>query len=657
MGAAELGTSERLWWRRPDDAIDQVDEIAHQKLHACITYIQRTQDRKREWLLYGAMYGGANPPAAGGSVVDAYIRSAPGERGTIGLNVSRNVVDAVTSRVFAKSKPRLTYATEGGGPEKQENAKKLELGVEGAFYNAGAYGKFTLGGRDGCIYGTGSTCIDADHVHKKVRVERWRPWEYIVDDGEVLYGTQRSFYGVRYHDKFAMAWAIKEGKFCRELLDIAEGDRDFIAGKVGTLSGMKDEDAEFGYQQVGYRIRVEYGWRLPSGPGAKDGRRVIGVENCTILDEEWEPTHWDRPVPFCHYKWSEPPEGFYGQGLVELGQTIAAEINKLVRQIQNGHHLITGHWLVETGSKVVVQHINNDLSRIMKYTGGNPPRYEPPTIISPEVYQHLWNLVQKYYEIAGINQQAAQAQKPQGVNSGEAQRVYADQQTETLLDKGQRFEDYVRLGGQLVTDAAKELSEEGAYEVRALADDGFETIDWKKLDDPDGYELRVAPTSQLPGTPSGKIDLANDLAKLPGADFDGADILEIVGMPDMLQKTRMKQASRLWVEKVCGQMLVDGIPFEPDPMMNLEEAIVIARDMYCNAAKKGTPDEKLNLLRQFEATAIKMKTPPPAPATQGAAAQVTPTLGPAAASAMQNGVAPPGAPAPAPPPTPQPAAA
>ena len=654
-GSSMLGGRERAWWIREDP--DQEDPLAYEKLNAVVNFIDRTQDRKRTWALFGAMYGGGVPPSGGN--VDETIRSTPSTRSSMGLNVSRNVVDAVISRVFAKANPHLSYVTEGGDYEKQDNANKLELGVEGIFYKTGARKTFILGGRDGCVYGTGVTNVWADRLFKKIRIDRWRTWEYITDDSETLYeanGKQKTFFTKRYEDKYELAYRVAQGTYVtkREQQLVDEDSWAEKARHIERLSGVKADDAVFGFQQVAFRIPVTHGYRLPSGPDADDGRHVIGVQGKTILDVPWTPVDWEHPVPFAFWKWSEPIEGFYGQGIIEIGAPIQAEINKLVRQIQNGHHLITGQWLIEKGSKVVLSHINNDLSRLLAYTG-TAPQYIVPGIIAPEVYQHLWNLVQKYYELSGINQQAAQAQKPAGLDSGEAQRVYADQQTETLLDKGQRFGyDYVRVAGHLATLAAKELAEDGAYEVRAMADDGFETIDWGELDEPDGFELVVKETSSLPLDPAAKIELANELMKLPGADFDGGDVLEMIGMPDILQKTRQKQSSRRWVEKVIGQMLKAGIPYEPDPMMNLVEAQIIARQMYCLAQKNGTVrDEWLELVRDFELKCTAMLAPPPM--LPAAPVNAAAGLGPAALQAAATGNLPgAGGPPPAAPPAPPP---
>jgi hypothetical protein len=54
-------------------------------------------------------------------------------------------------------------------------------------------------------------------------------------------------------------------------------------------------------------------------------------------------------------RWSEALVGFFGVGLVEELLGIQREINKLLQQIQRGHHLIAGHYLVENGSKVNTQ--------------------------------------------------------------------------------------------------------------------------------------------------------------------------------------------------------------------------------------------------------------------------------------------------------------
>jgi hypothetical protein len=333
---------------------------------------------------------------------------------------------------------------------------------------------------------------------------------------------------------------------------------------------------------------------------------------------------------------------------VERGSGIQAEINKLVRDIQNGHHLIKGHYLVEQGSKVVKAHINNDLASILTYTG-TPPQYQAPSIIPPEVYQHLWALVQKYYELAGVNQQAASAQRPVGLDSGEAQRVYADQQTETLLEKGKRFEAAVEEDGMLIAKAAKCLSKHGVYEVRTQADDGFESINWKKLDDPDDFVMYVETTSALPGTLPGKLSTAQDLMQI--GQFSPQDVLEMVGMPDLLQIQKRKEASRKLVEKMVGMMLRGEGSYTPHPYLNLPEAIEIATEMRNVAELKEVDDDRLRLVQDFIDEAKRLMKPPAPPMPPpGAAPGASPPGGIPGALPMPTAGGPPAPGAPMPPP-------
>jgi hypothetical protein len=607
-----ISLQDREWWVRPESMVEEEDPIAHEKLKAVMSHLLRDQGyRKRAHVLHAAMYGNNN-------IIQYDSRTRPGTGSNLSLNVSRNMVDAVTSRIAAKSRPKLSYVTEGGDYEKQHNALQLERGVEGLFYTEKYYAKSVNVFRDACAMGTGFIRIEPNYDDRCVSFGRWKPWEVILDDGEALYQGDgaakefddwKSFYTVRYYDRASLAYKFREEP---------DKQRDILQ-----LDDTYDDDVEFGRQSAAVRVLAYEAWHKPSGREATNGRHVMGVKNGTLVDKLWDPRK--VPHPFASFLWSDPIAGtYYGQGLIELLMGMQTEVNKLVREIQNGHHLICGHWLVERGSKVVLAHINNDLSRILQYTGQVAPQYVAPAIIAPEVYQHLWALVAKMYEIAGINQQTAQAQKPQGLDSGEAQRVYADQQTETLLEKGQRFDDFVLDCGTRGAAAARLLAKTGKYEVRAMADDAFDTIDWKSLDDPDGYEARIAAVSSLPGTPAGKINLATDLQKL--GEFDSGDILEVIGMADTLQITRRKQSSRKRTEKVVGEMLRLGKSYEPDMFFRLKESAIIAAQMLNEAETKEppVPDDRLQLVRDFVVKCIKLakdleaagnplQPPPPAP--------------------------------------------
>lgn len=626
-----LSEQDRAWWIRRDGEREEEDIRAHEKLSAVIKAVTDTQDaRRRGCMVWASMYGADQTLAAllgMGSKMSAAQTGPRAETG-LSLNVTRNVIDAVVSRVFSKTRPHLTFASKGGGYEKQHAAEQLELGTDGVFYRTKAYKQFTEAGRNGCIFGDGDVRIEADMDTREVTVCPLLPMQLIVDEETDLYeGQPRSWYLLTPIDKYVLAYQYRE-----------QPDK---ADRIEMLAADKSGNDNYGFQQRGLSVYLYEGWHRPSGREAGDGRYVKGVANVTLEDRPWDGGRNGRPN-IASFQWSPSVGGYYGQGIAEQGRGIQSEINALVRQIQNGHHLITGRWLIEGNSKVIASHINNDLSSLLRYTG-TKPEYFAPAIIAPEMYQHLWNLVQKYYELSGVNQQAAQAQKPVGVTSGEAQRVYAEQQTETLLEKGTRFEDFVKECGQLCVDAAKLLAEKGAYEVHAAADDGFETIDWKDVEDPDGFECTVEATNSLPGTVAGKLELGNDLLKL--GEFDSADLFEIIGLPDMLQKQKLKLSSRRLVEKKVGEMLREGKPWAPTPTINKDEAFAIARDMVNMAEAKDPPppEEHLQMVRDFMVALVDLRTlelpQPAAPAmAPGAPGLMAPGMpgaaGPAAPAAQ-----------------------
>lgn len=559
------------WWRR--DGLSP----PHVRLTQWVDHLERLQSYRRRALLLHATLYGALPTV--GMAVNEFARTTPGVRSNISLNVCKNMVDAVTSKIAAKARPNLSFSTSGADFDDERKAEDLDRGVKGVFYQNKFDRTSKLTFRDGCIFGTGSNLVYGDVEDKKVCISRLKTWQVIVDDAEAGYDDgPRSLFVRRYYDKGYLEHLYPKY-------------RDEIrASKIDP----GDESWGFGYDATAFRAEVTFGWHKQAANDADDGRLTVALRTVTLQDEPWH----KKRFPTSHYKWSEPMEGFYGVGLCEELLSIQMEINKLLRQIQQGHHLVCGRWLIETSSDVVVSHINNDLSTIVRYSGIKP-EYIAPSIIASEMYEHLWNLYAKAYEISGVSQLGAQAQKPAGFDSGEAMRRAEDIQTERFLDTAQRFEDYVLDTGQLVVEEARDLADTlGSYEVRLPAGDVYDTIDWKKLPDTDGFEMVAQPTSAIPGTPTGKIQYATDMMKLNV--YDPEDLLEVMDMPDTSGITARKLASRRMVERIIGSIMSDGKWYSPEPFLNLPQARKIATDAYLvYSNKRKVPEKRLRLLRDW----------------------------------------------------------
>jgi hypothetical protein len=370
---------------------------------------------------------------------------------------------------------------------------------------------------------------------------------------------------------------------------------------------MDREDTEYAYETTADNVLVTEAWHI--GDDDEPGRHVIVIDECTILDEEWE-----GAAPFAVMRWSEPINGFFGVGLVEELMGIQKEINKLLLQIQRAHHLITGHYLVEQGSKVIADQLNNDLASIVKYTGTRP-EYQAPQIISPEIYNHLWQLYAKAFEICGISQLNATGMKPAGLDSGEAQRVYQDIQTERFLEVGQTFEEFVVEAARQVVRCAKRIG--GGYKVPAVQKDSVDFIDWADVDIKEElYVIKVYPTSLLPSTPAGKLAWIQDMAK--GQYMPMEDVLDAVDFPDVDAYKKRVLAPRRLIERNIAHILKTGEFVSPEPADNHQLALKLVNEAYAEARLDNVPEAKLELLRRYMADTtdfIAAATPPPPPAS------------------------------------------
>lgn len=576
---------------------------AHERVLSTVRYIRNNQnDRKLSDLFCAALYGGM-PIGGFGFGYGSTFRRSLATQNRLSLNVVRNMVGAVTSKIAAKNKPKPTFLTEDGNYELREKAQQMEKFVGGVFYESGVYAHLTECFRDACVYGTG--CLKVFEGDGCVEVEHTSPLEIVVDDGEGFYGSPRNLYHRRYFDRLEskakwMRVAKEEGADEERLAE--------VAAAFASPQKVDPDDIEFAYQSTADQMLITEAWHLADSRDGK-GRHVVAIDGCTLLDEEWE-----GPFPFSFMRWTKPLQGFFGVGLAEELMGIQREINKLLQQIQRGHHLISGHWLVGNGSNVTTTLLNNDLAAIVKYTG-QKPEYVRPEIISPEIYNHLWQLYAKAFEISGISQLNATGQKPAGLDSGEAQRVYQDIQTERFLEVGQSYEEFVIEAARQVIRCAKRIG--GGYRVKAVGKESFEPIDLSEINLPeDLYVIKVYPTSMLPTTPAGRLAWAQDMIK--SQVIPPEDVLEIVDFPDTDAYAKRRLAPRKVIERNVAHMLKTGEFISPEPFDNHQLALRLVNESYHEARLDGVPEEKLELLRRYMAdtqdfigTAAPEPVPPP----------------------------------------------
>lgn len=581
---------QKFWWQQKDDK--KLSEEVFSYVNRILQEQVYRQDLNwRHMRLYGNVeaYSLRNY---------GFYKSEPASvtQNRVTLNIVQSMVDTVVSKI-TKNKPKPTFLTEGGDWEMQRRAKKLTQFVEGQFQATKFYAKRAIGFQNSCIFGTGPVKIFRDG--KDIRLEQTFIDEIIIDDSEAVYGEPRQMH--------------QRKKIHRDVLMGMFPDKaDEIERVTNTELSEFSSNSQNSTSQM---ITVLESWRLPSAPKAKDGKHAINIDGLNLLNESWIRDYF----PFIWWRWSQGPLGFFGQGLAEQLTGIQLEINKILRTIQISMHLVSVPKLyVEASSSVVSAHLNNKIGGIVKYKGTLPVEGKLGSIPA-ELFAHLDRLYARAFEIAGVSQLSANAQKPAGLDSGKALREFSDIESERFMSVGQRDEDVVLEASRMFIDCAKEIYEEfGEYKVKVSSGNAIQILDWADVDmDDDKYVMRVFPTSALSSTPAGKLQ---DVQELLQAGFIGKeDGMKLLDFPDLRQFYNFNNAGVENIERAIEMIIEDGNYETPEPYQNLNYGIQKMQQAYLMYKTNGAPESRLELFRRWitDASALISKANQPPPMAPG----------------------------------------
>jgi hypothetical protein len=503
------------------------------------------------------------------------VQSAQGAvKDRLTYNVCQSVVDTITSKI-AKNKPKPMFLTSGGDYRVQRKAKKLDKFVEGVFYENGAHHLGPLVFRDACVSGDGLVHVFAKDG--RVKFERVLASEIYVDWVDAFYGEPRQLHRVKNVDR-----AI--------LLDTYPEKRDLILTANAASADMTGVN-----RNVADVVTVSESWHLPSGPDAGDGLHVIALPNGELFSEEWTKSYF----PFAKFTWCKRLFGYWGQGLVEQIQNIQLEINKILWVIQRSFHLAGSFKiLLEHGSKIVKEHLNNDIGAIVSYSG-TPPQYVVPQIVASEMYTHLQTLKNSAYEQAGISQLSAVAQKPAGLDSGKALREYNNIESDRFMTTGQGYEQFYLDLARLTVDVAKDIFEhDKKLEVRVPGSKFIETIDWKDVNlEDDEYVMKMYPVSSFSQEPAARMQEVQERVQAGWLTMRQAK--KLMDFPDLEMVDSLSNATEEYLNEILEKIIEDGEFTPPEPYDDLGVARELALQYYAQGKCNGLEEEKLDMLRDF----------------------------------------------------------
>ena len=534
-------------------------------------------------------------------------------------NLVRRVTSALVSETV-QNKPRPFFLTNRADWAKRKKCERINDWCAGLFDQAGVDRVMARVAADAILFGTGFVkCLSE---FGRVIFQRVLPNEVFVDQQDGLYGAPRELFQVRFYDRYHAAelWPDKR----EQILGAASPGGEWHLGR--------DTDCD--------QIIVAEAWRLPSGPDAKDGVHTICIDGETLHDGEWT-----RDIfPIRELVWDLAPLGFYGVGVAEILRGSQASLNRLNRVIDEAQYLAGSFRIfLPRGAKIAKNHLTNRAGDIVEFDGASPPVFATAPAVSPELYNERQWHTQNAFEEVGVSQLAVQAQKPAGLNSGRALRVFADHQSKRFLRWQQDYEQaHVDLARMAVAEMRDIADSDADTKVRFKASGGYDLIDWKDVELPDDdLQIDVYPTGLLPNTPAGRLQTLDEMAQSGLADKLGMGpevIAKLIDFPDLKAATRQFTAPSELVEQTLSRMLDDGEYVSPEPYWNLSACVQLGALALQSAQLDGAPEDRLELLRQFisDASALAApptEPPPPAPPTE---APPPPMPGPEMPPAMPN---------------------
>lgn len=601
--AEHMNSQGYKWWSTKDDT-----QLANELIATAGFLKEQQQYRYRQAGIYARLYG--NMPLfnfAGANLNKMQLNNnLPIDRPT--MNVVQSCIDTLVSRV-TQSRPRPIFLTDNGDYKERNLAKQLNNFIVGELYNSRAYELGELLLRDACALGTG--CIKVfENMEKRVMLERVMLTELLVDQNEARLSDPRQMYQFSLVDRKLLMEQFPEYK-----KEIAAAETAY-----------PDQSAD-SQRSVADQVMVVEGWRLPSSKNSGDGMHAIACSAGIIFKEEWKKSKF--PFVFMHY--SPRIMGFWGQGLAEQLMGTQVEINKLLITMSQAINLVgVPRVFVEDGSKIVKAHLNNNVGSIVTYRG-TPPQYVVAPCVPGEMYDHLQRLIQYAYQQSGVSALAATAQKPAGLNSGEAIRNYDDLQSDRFAALVRRYDNvFVDLAYQ-ITDLAKEIAErDGKYTTVYPNKNAAKQVDLPKtsiLDDT--YVIQCFDASSLPRDPAGRLQKVTEMAQAGMISMQEAR--RLLDYPDLEQVDKLANSSEERILQILDEIVEDGKYTPPDPFMDLQLAMQLTTQYYNLYASAKLEESKAQKLIDFSTqiqTLIQASMPPPMPGAPGAAPQGVPQAPP-----------------------------
>lgn len=531
----------------------------------------------------------------------AYVKADPNDELFYPLHNSG--VETVVAQIGGRQKPKPQIQTSGADWQTKRRCKKNDKLLDGiiqqphgCYQNAWELCEDALL-RDSLITGVGVVHVRPDYREKRVRYERANDYELLVDPAEAELGEPKNLF---------WAYNVDIDQLIAEFVDEEEDEAEAEANLRAIIATKDVSEHTAGGRRAIRQAKVVQAWHLPTSKKAK-GRHVICIQDRVLASSEWA-----RPrFPFVRYPWSRYRGClWWGQGIVELGESIVREVNEGAIRMQERVKVSANKRTYYRPSSVNAEDLQaNDAEVLIPVQEGH--EYPQETIVPPFTEAERGfqqDNVRSYYDFLGIPQSQATGRKEPGVNAAVAMRTLNDIGTLRQAPKAKRYEyAYVELS-RCTMDALDDLAdaEGGKITVKRLGTRSLEEYVWADVRLPDdSIEISIAPASSLPNDPAGRLNMVQEL--YASGVISAATFRNLLGWPDLESEMSSESAEYEYLEQL-GERYLDATEDEwGDGDFESPEGFIIDKNRaliqfaakYWSARLDDAPEFNLGLVRRY----------------------------------------------------------
>lgn len=615
--------SNAQWWRAKE-----LGRQPHEILDLVIQQVEGDQQSRYEaYKEYDRLFG---------SDTDDMHRVVSSD--SLSQNELQNTIETLWAQIFKNRVVPAVSVSETDWDE-WDRARGYSRWLEGAFDDALVYEEaFPQAGINFLKHGTGIIRVgweeSDDEGTAKIKAWSVSPRYVYIDRIEGRHGKPRSIYFKDHVDRYKLF-----DTYC------SDDDKEFYGTQTDRAVGVNkctaNDDFELGpsSSERCEMLTVREAYHLPSGPRAKDGRHVIWIKGCTLVDEEY---CWDR-FPCVLMRFGARGDGFWGESALKRLAPTQKLLDKLNLKIDECQDIMgVPRILAGEGSGLKPGHLDDIPGGVIQVTDVQQIKEWNAQCATQELYADRDGAPKKMRSLLGISDFEATAQLPPGLRDVGAPFMerFIDQGTARNAMSHAEYENGVCALSFLFMLQAEDLQKMG-YDVvcKGPSDNhlksSIEELSFKEVHvDRKRLKLKVQPMSQLPQSFPGKVDAFQKLQEA-GYPIDQKTVLRMLEVPDLAGETDMLVSDEEIIMKNLSHMCRTGDYLAPMPFDNLD-LIIQLTTRYINRyrVRKGADYNKVGLMAQYIDDAIALKkglggpdpnAPPPAgmppvpePTTMGA---------------------------------------